>query len=240
MRGTPLLSVENVVKTFGGVKALDGCSLTIEKGVCTGIIGPNGSGKTTLLNVINGFHKPDSGRVYLNGRRIDKLPPSTICRLGVGRVFQVTKLFNGMTVLENVMVEAVWMKKNLNAVRERALELLRDFGIPLSLKDELAGRLSGGQQKLVDLARALVADPEILLLDEPLAGVHAAIKEKIMKTVNELVREGKTVVFVSHDIPSIMKVAQDVVFMSAGKVLVRGRPDEIRSHEEVITAYLGV
>lgn len=240
MRSTQLLSVENVVKTFGGVRALDGCSLTVERGVCTGVIGPNGSGKTTLLNVINGFHKPDSGEIYLNGKRIDKLPPSTICRLGVGRVFQVTKLFNGMTVLENVMTGVVWMRRDLDAVRERALELLRHFGIPPSLADQLAGRLSGGQQKLVDLARALVTDPALLLLDEPLAGVHASIKEKIMRTVDELVDEGKAVIFVSHDIPSIMKVAQDIVFMSAGKVLVRGRPDEVRSHEGIIRAYLGV
>ena len=235
-----ILRVENISKSFGGVKALNNCSLDVKKGECLAIIGPNGSGKTTFLNVINGYIKPDNGRIYFKNTRIDGKSPSKICRLGIGRVFQVTKLFNNMTVLENILVESVWLRRDLKELEERALELLREFGIPESLTNQLVSKLSGGQQKLVDIARALMSDPELLLLDEPLAGVHAIIKERIINIVRKLVDEGKTVLFVSHDIPSIVRVASEVVFMDSGTIVVRGEPQEVLKHESVVAAYMGV
>lgn len=234
-----VLEVSRVSKRFGGVKALDGCSLTLREGECLGLIGPNGSGKTTLLNVINGFHKPDSGSIVFKGRRIEGLPPNKICRMGIGRVFQVTRLFSGMSVIENIIVESVWNGMGEREAVERALELMREFGLPEDLARKPAKGLSGGQQKLVDLARALMSDPELLLLDEPLAGVHPLIKDRIIRVVKSLVEEGKTVLLVSHDIASVSKLADEVAFMSSGKIIARDRLDRITSYKEVIESYLG-
>lgn len=234
-----VLEVSRVSKRFGGVKALDGCNLTLREGECLGLIGPNGSGKTTLLNVVNGFHKPDSGSIVFKGRRIEGLPPNKICRMGVGRVFQVTRLFNGMSVIENITVESVWNGMGEREAVERALELMREFGLPEDLSRKPAKGLSGGQQKLVDLARALMSDPELLLLDEPLAGVHPLIKDRIIRVVKSLVEDGKTVLLVSHDIASVSKLADEVAFMSSGKIIARDRLDRITSYKEVIESYLG-
>ncbi len=235
-----ILRVENVSKSFGGVKALNNCSLNVKRGECLAIIGPNGSGKTTFLNVINGFIKADNGRVYFKNIPIDGEPPNKICRLGVGRVFQVTKLFNNMTVLENILIKSVWLRQDLKELKEKALNLLREFGIPEPLTNQLVSKLSGGQQKLIDIARALMSDPELLLLDEPLAGVHVTIKERIINIVKQLVDEGKTVLFVSHDIPSVIRVASEVVFMDSGMIVVRGEPREVLKHKAVVAAYMGV
>jgi len=144
-----------------------------------------------------------------------------------------------MTVLENVMVEAVWLKQNTKKLEDRAINLLQEFGIPKNLMNQLVSRLSGGQQKLIDIARALLSDPELLLLDEPLAGVHAVIKERIINVVRKLVDEGKTVLFVSHDIPSVVRIASEVIFMDSGTILVRGKPKEVLKHESVVAAYMG-
>ncbi|MDW7977425.1 MAG: ABC transporter ATP-binding protein [Candidatus Caldarchaeum sp.] len=233
------VEVVDVSVSFYGLKALNGCSLTINKGESLGVIGPNGSGKTTLLNVVNGYHRPESGVVRIFGKRVDGLPPHRIAQLGVGRVFQVTNVFTHMTVLENIMVQSVWMKDR-KRIRERAVELMKKVGLPPHLADELAGNVSGGQQKLVDIARALLPDPEIVMMDEPVAGIHPLIKEKIIEIVDKLRREGKTLVIVSHDIPSILRMVDKLVFMNAGSVLLEGDPDEVRSSAKVVEAYLGL
>ncbi|GBC68472.1 Lipopolysaccharide export system ATP-binding protein LptB [archaeon HR01] len=239
MLDTAAIEVENVSITFDGVRALDRCTLRVEKGESLGIIGPNGSGKTTLLNVINGYYRPEDGRVMIFGRRIDGLPPHRISRMGVGRVFQVTNVFKNMTVLENIMAQGVWMKERKN-LRSRALEIMDLVGLPRNLKDELAGNVSGGQQKLVDIARALLPQPEILMLDEPVAGIHPIIKEKIIEVVDRLRRDGKTLMVVSHDIPSILRMVDRLAFMNAGSILMVGDPDEVRRSSKVVEAYLGV
>ncbi|MEM2064323.1 MAG: ABC transporter ATP-binding protein [Candidatus Caldarchaeum sp.] len=239
MSTTPAIEVSDVSLSFYGVKALNRCSLKVERGKSIGVIGPNGSGKTTLLNVINGYHKPESGEVRIFGRKADGLPPHRIAQLGVGRVFQVTNVFTHMTVLENIMVQSVWMK-NRKKARERAIEMMQLVGLPPHLGDELAGNVSGGQQKLVDIARALFPDPEVLMMDEPVAGIHPIIKEKIIDIVSNLRRHGKTLLIVSHDIPSILRMVDKLVFMNAGSVLLEGDPDQVRSSAKVVEAYLGL
>jgi branched-chain amino acid transport system ATP-binding protein len=239
MSGAAAVEVEDVSITFDGVRALDRCTLRVEKGESLGIIGPNGSGKTTLLNVINGYYRPESGHVKILGRRTDGLPPHRISRMGVGRVFQVTNVFKNMTVLENIMAQSVWMRNRKN-LRSRALEIMDLVGLPQNLRDELAGNVSGGQQKLVDIARALLPQPGILMMDEPVAGIHPIIKEKIIELVDRLRREGKTLIVVSHDIPSILRMVDRLAFMNAGSVLMVGDPDEVRQSSKVVEAYLGV
>jgi ABC-type branched-subunit amino acid transport system ATPase component len=159
--------------------------------------------------------------------------------MGVGRVFQVTNVFTHMTVLENILVQSVWAGR-LGRMRKRALEIMDLVGLPRHLADELAGNVSGGQQKLVDIARAILPDPEILMLDEPVAGIHPTIKEKIIEIVDALRKRGKTIVVVSHDIPSILRMVDRLAFMTAGSVLMVGDPDEVRRSSRVVEAYLGV
>ncbi|MEM4297061.1 MAG: ATP-binding cassette domain-containing protein [Nitrososphaerota archaeon] len=232
------IEVEDVTITFDGVKALDRCKLSVMRGESLGIIGPNGSGKTTLLNVINCYYRPESGSVKIFGKRVNGQPPHRISRMGVGRVFQVTNVFTNMTVLENIMVQSVW--SGGGRVREQAMKIMEMVGLPHHLADELAGNVSGGQQKLVDIARALLPDPQILMLDEPVAGIHPIIKEKIIEIVDKLRSQGKTIVVVSHDIPSILRMVDKLAFMNAGSVLMVGDPDEVRQSSKVVEAYLGV
>ncbi len=239
MSNNSAIEVEDVSITFDGVKALDGCRLRIARGESLGIIGPNGSGKTTLLNVVNGYYRPEKGLVKIFGRRVDGLPPHRISRMGVGRVFQVTNVFTHMTVLENILVQSVWVGRRAG-MRERALEIMDMVGLPRHLADELAGNVSGGQQKLVDIARAILPDPEILMLDEPVAGIHPIIKEKIIEIVEALRKRGKTIIVVSHDIPSILRMVDRLAFMNAGSVLMVGDPEEVRRSTRVVEAYLGV
>jgi branched-chain amino acid transport system ATP-binding protein len=233
------VEVVDVTVEFEGVKALNQCTLKVEHGECLGIIGPNGSGKTTLLNVINGFYRPLSGVVKIFGKRVDGLPPHKICRMGVGRVFQVTNVFTNMTVLENVLVQSVW-KKGGGKAKVKAEQIIETVKLPSHLMHELAGNISGGQQKLVDIARMLHSEPSILLLDEPVAGIHPTIKEIIVQILNRLKSEKKTIIIVSHDIPSILRVVDRLAFMNAGRIIMVGNPDEVRQSSEVIEAYLGV
>jgi branched-chain amino acid transport system ATP-binding protein len=237
--GNYAVEVIDVTIEFDGVKALDHCTLTVENGECLGIIGPNGSGKTTLLNVINGFYRPLSGVVKIFGKRVDGLPPYKICQMGVGRVFQVTNVFTNMTVLENILVQSIWKKEGKRA-EVKAEQIMEMVKLPSYLKHELAGNISGGQQKLVDIARMLFSDPSILLLDEPVAGLHPTIKEIIIQILTRLKSEKKTIIIVSHDIPSIMRVVDRLAFMSAGHIIMVGNPHEVRQSSKVIEAYLGV
>ncbi|MEM1945613.1 MAG: ABC transporter ATP-binding protein [Candidatus Caldarchaeum sp.] len=239
MTGQYAVEVEDVSLSFNGVKALNKCSLRVKEGESLGILGPNGSGKTTLLNLVNGYYKPEEGYVKIFGKRVDGLPPHRISQMGVARVFQVTNVFTNMTVLENIMVQSVWMK-NVKKIRERASEIMEMVGLPAHLKHELAGNVSGGQQKLVDIARALLPDPKILMLDEPVAGIHPTIKQKIIQIVDTLRKQGKTLIIVSHDVPSILKMVDRLAFMNAGSVLLVGDPEEVRQSSKVVEAYMGL
>ncbi len=251
---TPL-RVENLRKTFGGITAVDGATFSVEQGSFTGLIGPNGAGKSTTFNLITGVYQPDSGSVYFNDRDITGLQPYQIADRGMVRTFQIARELSEMTVLENMMLapkgqegEALWrsvtpiirgdVRKQEEDVLERAWEMLEFFEID-HLASEYAGNLSGGQRKLLEMARALMTDPQMVLLDEPLAGVNPSLEKKLLKHVHELRERGYTFLLVEHDMDVIMNNCEHVIVMHQGKVLAEGEPAAIRSNDQVIDAYLG-
>jgi branched-chain amino acid transport system ATP-binding protein len=226
-----MLEVHDVVRTFGGVKAVDGASLEVEAGSITGLIGPNGAGKSTLFNCVTGFVRPQSGRVLLDGRRIDRKASHRIARAGLVRTFQTPRALKRMTVLDNLLVA----RTDLDRARE-LLELVRLDGHA----DALAGTLSGGQRKLLDLVRALMTEPRILLLDEPMAGVSPALRVELLEHILALRRDrGLTFLIVEHDLDFVMRSSDRVIVMSDGRVIAAGTPDEVRADERVVDAYLG-
>jgi branched-chain amino acid transport system ATP-binding protein len=252
--GTALLEVQNLVKMFGGLRALDACTLQVRKGTITGLIGPNGAGKTTLFNVITGFFPPDGGRVHFRGEDITNLAPHRIFARKLARTFQIPREHQSMTVLENLMLvppdqsgERMWnswlrpgrVRADEAAIRERALEVL-EFVDLLHLQDEYAARLSGGQKKLLELARTLMADPEMVLLDEPGAGVNPTLMRRLADNIEYLCRErGITFLLIEHDMDLVMRMCNPVIVMSEGRHLMEGTPDEVRSDQRVLEAYLG-
>jgi len=234
-----MLKVKNVTKRFGGVVAVNNVSLNIDKREILGIIGPNGAGKTTLINLINGFLKPDAGEIYYKEGRIDGMRPHKVVRRGIGRTFQITLVFRKLTVLENMLVTTTWRREKESDSIKKAHELLKFFDLS-HMRNELAGNLSGGQQKLLELATASMLDPELYLLDEPFYGIHSVIKKKIIeniKTMNQVM--DKTFAIISHDIPSIMTVCKEVMVMSAGELIAKGIPKDVRNDRRVIEVYLG-
>jgi branched-chain amino acid transport system ATP-binding protein len=249
-----LLSVCKLVKDFGGLRAVDRCSLEVRRGTITGLIGPNGAGKTTLFNLITGFYKPDAGRIYFNGEEITGLPPHRIFHKKICRTFQITKEHRLMTVLENLMLvppyqlgERLWnpwfrpwaVHKQEGEIRDKALEVL-EFVDLIHLKDEYAGNLSGGQKKLLELARTLMADPELVLLDEPGAGVNPTLMKRLVTNIEKLCYErGITFFLIEHDMDLVMSLCNPVVVMSEGRKLMEGTPDEVRRDPQVLEAYLG-
>lgn len=233
------LEVHNLTKRFGGVAAVQNISFCVKKAEILGLIGPNGAGKTTLINLICGSLKRDAGKIYFKGEAIEGLSPYKIAQRRIGRTFQITKVFRKMTTLENMMVPATWLSGKFQDFVERAFKFLEFFEL-MDLKDELAGNLSGGQQKLLELARASMMDPELLLLDEPFHGVHPTLKDKIIgyiKSTNKSL--GKTFIVSSHDIPSIMGLCERLIVMNAGYVIATGAPKDIRRDEKVHEVYLG-
>jgi ABC-type branched-subunit amino acid transport system ATPase component len=249
-----LLDARGVSKSFAGVRAVVDASLAIEPASITALIGPNGAGKSTLFNCISGFHRPDDGRIELAGQRIDRRPPHLIVRAGLGRTFQTARALTRMTVLDNVRLAApAHPGENLlslvgrrRAVRRReqevtaqAYELLRLVRLD-GHTDALSGTLSGGQRKLLDLARILMASPRLILLDEPMAGVNPAVREELLAHVLEL-RASREIAFliVEHDLGFVMQASDRVVVMNEGCILMEGTPDEVRDDARVIDAYLG-
>jgi ABC-type branched-subunit amino acid transport system ATPase component len=244
---TTLLSVERVSKSFGGLQALSECSLSVEKGSITGLIGPNGSGKTTLFNVITGYEKPDSGSVTFEGSDITRASPSRVFALGVGRTFQITRIFARITVLENMLVatqrDEGWLRgltrsKSSKSELASAMEWLNFVGIG-QLADLPAGSLSFGQRKLLELAYVLVADPDVILLDEPAGGVNLTLINEIADKIQSLNRGGKSFLIVEHNMEFVMNLCDRVTVMHQGADLVSGTPAEIRSNPLVLDAYLG-
>jgi ABC-type branched-subunit amino acid transport system ATPase component len=247
---TASLAVEDVVRSFGSVRAVDDATLAVELGSITGLIGPNGAGKSTLFNCISGFLRPQSGRVLLDGRRIDRRPAHRIARAGLVRTFQTPRALTRMTVLENVVLAAprhpgerlgfarAGRRREHEALARAAelLELVRLDG----QAGALAGTLSGGQRKLLDLARALMTEPRLLLLDEPMAGVSPTLRVELLEHILDLRRrDGITLLIVEHDLDFVMRACDRVIVMNDGRVIAQGTPEEVRRDEKVVDAYLG-
>jgi len=249
-----MIAVEDIFKTFGGVSAVDGCTLAIERGSITGLIGPNGAGKTTLFNIIAGFSPPDSGIVRLEGEDITGIPAYKLFHKGLLRTFQIPHEFDRMTVLENLMVippkqvgEKIiptlfqWKKvlRQEQVNREKAEEVL-DFLQISHLTRELAGNLSGGQKKLLELGRTMMTNAKMVLLDEPGAGVNRTLLGKLSQDIRRLNTDlGYTFCIIEHDMDLIMDLCHPVIVMAQGKVLAQGSMEELRNNKEVQEAYLG-
>jgi len=234
---TATLRAEGVTKSFGGVQALAGCSLTVPAGSISGLIGPNGSGKTTLFNVMTGYERIDSGQVYLGDRQITGAPPHRVFALGVGRTFQLTRIFPRLTVLENMLVPAQH-GRSARQHREHAMELLAFTGIA-GHASALAGTLSYGQRKLLELAYVLVADPAVVLLDEPAGGVNPSLIHHIADRIRELNKAGRTFLIVEHNMEFVMGLCHQLTVLDSGAVVASGPPETVRSDPRVLDAYLG-
>ncbi len=246
------LKVENLHKDFGGIKAVDGCSFEVEDNSIVALIGPNGAGKTTIFNIISGFTHQDQGNIVLEGEDITHLPPYQRARKGIARTFQLIRLFPKMTVMENMLLSMKHTREGLwHALltpqslydfeafnKKRAEEYLRIVNLDIK-SDEQAGNLSYGQQKLLEMAKALAAEPEIILLDEPAAGVNPTMLKKIGNVLLALKKQGKTILFIEHDMEFVMNIADKVVVLDYGKEIAVGKPKEIQKNKQVIDAYLG-
>jgi branched-chain amino acid transport system permease protein len=247
-----VLKLTDISKSFDGTVALDGFSAEVPEGAVVGLVGPNGAGKTTLFNVVTGFLRPDAGEVLSRGRRLIGIPPHKVSRLGIARTFQELRLIYRMTLLENVMLAfprqagespagafALWplVSKQERHNRDEAVGLLEYVGLA-EKADDLADNLSYGQQKLLALACCLAAGGELLLLDEPVAGVAPMMVEKILDLIRDLKARGKTVVLIEHNFAAVTDVCDRVIFMDEGRGVAEGTPDEIRANREVIESYL--
>jgi ABC-type branched-subunit amino acid transport system ATPase component len=231
-----ILDIRGLTKRFGGVTAVHNCSFQVPRNIIAGLIGPNGSGKTTLFNLLTGLLRCDGGNYLFKGEPMIGLTPHEIFARGISRTFQVIRVFREMTVLENLV--AVSRNGSLAGVRQRALELL-DFVTLLRLKDEYAGNLSYGQQKLLEFVRALMSDPEVLLLDEPAAGVNRTLLNALLDRIHQLRDQGKTILIVEHDMKVIMNHCERVFVLDYGEKIAEGLPEEIQRNERVIEAYFG-
>jgi ABC-type branched-subunit amino acid transport system ATPase component len=232
----PKLAVIDLTKRFGGLRAVDGCSFTIDAGTVVGLIGPNGSGKSTVFNLITSLLRPDAGRILHDGARIDGLATHEVARRGIGRTFQAVRIFRELPVRENLAIAA--MGRQRTGWEARGDAWLERLGLA-RLADGPAGRLSIGQQRLLELAMNLVVDPDFLLLDEPLAGVHPVIRAQIADTIRALRAEGRTFLIVEHHMPFVMALCDKIVVMDHGEVIADGPPAAIRADERVVAALLG-
>ena len=234
MSDAPILEARDVCKHFGGRVALDGATITVAPGSMTGVIGPNGSGKSTLFNIIAGSLRPDSGRVLIDGQEMTGAPPAAICRAGVGRTFQISRLFGEMTVLEN-LVAVVHGITDRQAV-DRARELLAFLEIE-SIAQSWGSELSYGQRKLVEVARALMLQPRLMLLDEPFAGINPRLQNRIVEHLDALRGRGLTVFFIDHEMRIVLSACDTVHVLAEGRVIASGTPDQIRDDASVQDAY---
>ena len=248
-----LISVNNLKKSFGGLKAVDVQELSFKEGELTSIIGPNGAGKTTFFDLISGFQNADSGSIFLKDKDISNAQPYKIARMGMVRTFQLTKVFDRMTVMENLLFSGSNIKNDsflrsfikLNSqklyesnLREKANEIMNDLNIG-HMANSYARELSGGQKKLLELARSIINEPEILLLDEPLAGVNPKLAEDILSLITKLSDSGITIIMVEHNIEAVMKISERIVVLAEGSLIADGITNEIRTDSNVIEAYLG-
>ncbi len=247
------LEVTNLKKSFGGIKAVDVESLNLNRNELTSIIGPNGAGKTTFFDLISGFQDSDEGKVYLNNKNISKSQPYAIARLGMIRTFQLTKVFDRMTVLENMMFSASTVnndsflkslaklssqKTTEKKIRDKSFEIMKELNID-HMANSYAREMSGGQKKLLELGRSIINNPSVLLLDEPLAGVNPKLAEEILQIILNLAGKGISILMVEHNIEAVMKISERVIVLAEGKVIADSTPENIRTDEKVIEAYLG-
>lgn len=248
----PIITIDGVSRRFGGLLAVDVEHLEIPRGAITALIGPNGAGKTTLFNLLTGFDKPDTGSWSFAGKSLAGIPAFKVSQMGQVRTFQLTKALSLLTVLENMKLGAksqrgeklmfamfpfLWKSKEVE-IEAKALELLKKFKLDAK-KDDFAASLSGGQRKLLEMARALMTDPVLVMLDEPMAGVNPALTQSLLEHVLNLKKEGMTVLFVEHDMHMVRHIADWVVVMAEGKVVAEGPPSEVMKNPAVIDAYLG-
>jgi ABC-type branched-subunit amino acid transport system ATPase component len=240
-----MLEAVGVSKAFGGIQALNSCTIAVEQGSITGLIGPNGSGKTTLFNVMTGYEKADSGQVTFNGAPINGYGPDKVFGLGIGRTFQLTRIFPRLTVTENMHVAI--RRKGLSAIfsgwsdsgeRERVTRLLEFVGLT-HLKDQPAGSLSYGQRKLLEFAFILVAEPSVILLDEPAGGINPTLIGQLGDRIRTLNKQGVTFLIVEHNMEFVMSLCDKVMVMHRGSKLAEGTPAEVRANPAVLEAYLG-
>ncbi len=235
MRDGHILEIRDVTKRFGGVTAVSRCSLVLAPGKIYGLIGPNGSGKTTLFNCITGLTPRDEGEVRYKGERIDGLKPHRVARRGIGRTFQIIRVLPELTALENLLVVT---REPFEAARRRAQELLRFVTLD-RLQSEYAGNLSYGQQKLLEFIRVLMTDPELILLDEPAAGVNRTLLNELLAAITRLRDQGKTILIVEHDMKVVMGLCETVFVLDYGEKIAEGPPGVIQADERVIEAYFG-
>ncbi|MGD2052091.1 MAG: ABC transporter ATP-binding protein [Acidimicrobiia bacterium] len=247
----PILSVDRVRRAFGGLQAVDVAHIEIERNTITSLIGPNGAGKTTLFNLLTGFDRVDGGHWHLNGGALVGIPAHQVARKGMVRTFQLTRSLARLTVMENMLFAAKdqrgeslvgalfggWRHTEDDNER-RAAELLERFDLG-HMAHEFAGSLSGGQRKLLEMARALMVDPEIIMLDEPMAGVNPALTQSLLRHITGLRDSGKTVVFIEHDMDVVQEISDWVIVLSEGRVIAEGPPDSIARNPDVVDAYLG-
>ncbi len=248
----PILVIDNVTRRFGGLTAVDVDHIEVPRGVITALIGPNGAGKTTLFNLICGFDKPNSGTWSFDGKSLAGIPSFKVARLGQVRTFQLTKALSLLTVLENMklgatsqkgeklwasIIPALWRKQD-DAIEEKAMELLARFKLDAKA-DDYAASLSGGQRKLLEMARALMSDPTLVMLDEPMAGVNPALTESLLDHILDLKELGMSVLFVEHDMHMVRHIADWVIVMAEGRVVAEGPPETVMNDKAVIDAYLG-
>jgi branched-chain amino acid transport system ATP-binding protein len=229
----PVLRIVDVVKKFGEVMAVDHCSIDFDRGSITGLIGPNGAGKTTLFNLITGVLQPDSGKIYFKDMDITGKKPYEVARKGVGRTYQLVRIFPKMTLLENLIVVGKGKKAT-----EKAMDLLGLVNLS-EKKDEYASDLSFGQQKLLSLAQVLMLDAELILLDEPAAGINPTLQNELMELIHRLNREGKTFIIVEHDMNVIMGHCQNAVALNYGQKIAEGKCSEIQKNELLLEHYFG-
>ena len=248
----PILVADDIVRQFGGLTAVDVTHVEVQRGVITALIGPNGAGKTTFFNVLTGFDRPDRGSWSFNGKGLNKVPAYKVARMGMVRTFQLTKVLAKLSVIENMRVGAtkqkgeslmsamfapLWRSQE-SANTTKADALLERF-LLIKKREDFAGSLSGGQRKLLEMARALMADPELVMLDEPMAGVNPALKQSLLGHVKSLRDEGRTVLFVEHDMDMVRDISDWVIVMAQGQIVAEGPPDSVMSDQRVIDAYLG-
>jgi ABC-type branched-subunit amino acid transport system ATPase component len=248
-----ILRIEGAIKRFGGLLAVDRCSLSVQEGRIVGLIGPNGAGKSTLFDLISGFVRPDAGSIIFSGKEICGLPAYKIARLGLVRTFQIPRALRRMTVLENMMLGSQnqtgemifrpilsWgrVQAEEKSIEKKAEEILKFFDLQ-RMKDEYAGSMSGGQKKMLEMARALMADPRLLLLDEPFSGVNPALSERLIEKIKTLREKGLTIMIIEHAIPYVLALSDELYVLNKGAILANGRPDQVISDPKVFEAYLG-
>jgi len=244
-----MLKIKNLSKAFGGVKAVNDCSFEIKRGTITALIGPNGSGKSTLFNIISGVLKADSGKIIFNGIDITNKSPEYISNLGISRMFQQSRLFKNLSVRENLLLaidnEDTKFWKNLfglNKITKEKEEKIREMLKLVEMErfeNRLVGELSFGQKRLIELVRTILNPHELLMLDEPVAGVNPRLRKIIARILLKLKKQGKTILLIEHDMNFALSLADEVIVMDEGKVIAKGKPKEIKNNPKVLEAYLG-